>query len=160
RRSWRRSWRRRRRRSPPKQGRRPWTAGTRPPPRPPTAAHPERSLARLGPARCAGPAPAGHDRGRGARAPARAAGQPELNGKEATCRLHRWRPPVQRLQRRLRPLDRPAGQRGGRRPQGGEHGALQDAKTFVPRDTTRIDLNKLSSKKGGSLEGRAGAAER
>ncbi|CAK0876522.1 unnamed protein product, partial [Prorocentrum cordatum] len=44
------------------------------------------SLARLGPARCAGPAPAGHDRGRGARAPARAAGQPELNGKEATCR--------------------------------------------------------------------------
>ncbi|CAK0876533.1 unnamed protein product, partial [Prorocentrum cordatum] len=118
------------------------------------------SLARLGPARCAGPAPAGHDRGRGARAPARAAGQPELNGKEATCRLHRWRPPVQRLQRRLRPLDRPAGQRGGRRPQGGEHGALQDAKTFVPRDTTRIDLNKLSSKKGGSLEGRAGAAER
>ncbi|CAK0876523.1 unnamed protein product, partial [Prorocentrum cordatum] len=80
------AWRRRRRRSPPKQGRRPWTAGTRPPPRPPTAAHPERSLARLGPARCAGPAPAGHDRGRGARAPARAAGQPELNGKEATCR--------------------------------------------------------------------------
>ncbi|CAK0876524.1 unnamed protein product, partial [Prorocentrum cordatum] len=136
--------------------------GWRPPPAEARAASPQSaaSLARLGPARCAGPAPAGHDRGRGARAPARAAGQPELNGKEATCRLHRWRPPVQRLQRRLRPLDRPAGQRGGRRPQGGEHGALQDAKTFVPRDTTRIDLNKLSSKKGGSLEGRAGAAER